>query len=129
MPTDDKATNKFKGPTYHYGPNGEAEIFHHSDHVPKGWTPHPKAADEAQDGDEKQPDPKTGDGAAALPMKKKDIVAALSEGGIDFNSRASAGDLYTLLLENLRKVLTEAEIAFAPEADAPALLELLPKPE
>jgi hypothetical protein len=33
--------NTFKGPTFRYGPNGEAKIFHDSRGVPEGWLDHP----------------------------------------------------------------------------------------
>lgn len=128
MPTDPKApNNKFAGPTFRYGPNGAAEIFHHSDDVPEGWTDNP--ADHAEKAEKPPAPPKAADNDAALPMTKKQVVEALADGGIEFKPRASHAALYELLVENLRKALTEAEIAFAADADATALLELLPKPE
>lgn len=36
--------NKFLGPTFRYGPNGEAEIFTNSDDVPAGWADSPQKA-------------------------------------------------------------------------------------
>lgn len=98
---------------------GEVKLCHKADDVPEGWIDtHP-----ANLANVAQPAP------VKLPMKRKDIVAALSEGGITFDVKSPTYDLYALLVENLKAALTEAEIEFAADADANTLLGLLPKPE
>lgn len=66
---------------------------------------------------------------AKLPMKKADIITALTEGGIAHDPAAKAIVLYDALLASLKAHLTEAEVEFPENATAPELLALVPKPE
>lgn len=103
---------------------GEMRVFTKADDVPEGWIDtHP--CNITADAVGKAPTAPTSN----LSMKRKQVVRALTDGGIDFAADASHADLYALLVEKLQATLTEAEIAFDPAADAAALLELLPKPE
>lgn len=43
MNTDDK-----NWPAWHYGPNGESQIFQSEDEVPAGWEDHPSKHDQAE---------------------------------------------------------------------------------
>jgi hypothetical protein len=110
-----------KFPGYRWHPeSGDCRIFDKAEDVPEGWLEsHPGSLDQAAPAADKAYD--------ALPLSKKEIVAALDEGGVSFKKNAPVAALYALLMENLKKALTEQEIAFPEDADAKALMDLFPK--
>jgi hypothetical protein len=114
--------NKFKGPTYRYGPNGEGQVFNHSDDVPEGWlddpTKHEAPAKQASEAAPAQPD-----------MTRKEIVAALQSGGLQFDARANVATLYAQLTEAVKKALADSGVDPVPDLPTKQLLELLPAPE
>jgi len=112
---------KFAGPSYYYGPDGEAKIFHDSDEVPAGWLDDPKKHKAKPEVVQKPED--------VLGMTKAEIVAALNEGGIAFQKNASAKTLHDLLRASVITALTEAGTEFDPQADTKALYGLLTPPE
>lgn len=103
---------------------GESQVFHDGDTVPEGWLDH-HPEDTRHAAVEKQPDPKAKT-VTALPMTRDEIKAALDAGEVPYAKNAKDQTLYDLLVESLRKHLTEAQIEFDPAADAKALLALVP---
>lgn len=68
--------------------------------------------------------------ATALSMTRKEIVAALDQGGIQFNPRAKAVELHDLLVAKVKEVLTNMELEFDDACtDAKTLLGLIPPSE
>jgi hypothetical protein len=110
----ERVENTFKGPTYRYGPNGEAEIFTDSTLVPAGWTDTPTSA-----GEEAPPAP------ADHGMARADIVAALKAGNIQFKANAKTSTLYDDLLGALISHAAAQEITVPEGATAPDILKLL----
>ena len=106
----------------------ESRVFYQAGDVPKGWiNTHPnnlavavnqEAESEAPAADKAAPD-----------MTRKEIVAALTDGGIPFDPASKVVVLHELLITEVKRVLTEAEIEFDAASPTKALLELLPKPE
>ncbi len=58
-------------------------------------------------------------------MSRDDVVAALTEGGVEFDNEASDADLQKLLDDKVRAVLTEQGVEFDPNANTKTLLGLL----
>lgn len=102
-------------PTMAWHPKtGENKIFNSSSEVPEGWLDtHPNNVAEK----------------SAPDMTRKEIIAALSSGGIQFDERANKETLYEVLTDAVKKALTEAEITFNPALTTKQLLDLLPSPE
>lgn len=109
----------------------ESRTFNHPDEVPEGWLDthpeHPSLKVVA-----KPPGVINVKGSGAplkappLDMTRKEITAALDQGGVQYDAQAKVADLYPLLTESVKKFLTEAEIEFDPAAGTKALLALLP---
>ena len=116
--------NTFKGPTYRYGPNGEAKIFNDSNDVPEGWLDHHPTPAEAAEIAVIVPG-----ASAAIPMTREEIIAALEGGGIGYKRNAGTKALYDQLTVKVKEHLVEREIAFPAGADTKALLELLSSEE
>lgn len=108
-------------PTMAWHPEtGENQIFNHPSEVPEGWLDtHPSNVKAAV----KQ------EGNKPLSMTRKEIVAALNDGGLSFDNKAPVKALYAQLTDAVKAVLTEAQVQFDPNADTKDLLALLPKPE
>lgn len=115
-----KVSSVFPGMRWH-PQTGESRVFDKAEDVPEGWiNTHPASlpAEAA---------PAGADETASLNMTRKEIVAALEEGGIQFNPRHGVKALYALLVENLKKALTEMDVPFnADTTDAKELLGLFP---
>jgi hypothetical protein len=116
----DKNVNTFKGPTYMYGPKGEAEIFNDSTLVPEGWL---DSADKFKPADPEKVKQPTG--AAAVPMTREEIIVALKAGNVAFKGNAGTQGLYAALLDALKAHCLAQEIAVPEGATAPDLLKLL----
>lgn len=112
------------GPTMAWDKDGNSQVFPSAAEIPEGFSDrHPADLAHSTLKEPTPPKPNT------LPMTKAEIVEALKAGGIEAKPNMGAKALYDLLLTSLRDVLTESQIAFDPEADAPALLKLVPKNE
>src|SRR5581483_9866922 len=111
-------TNTKSAPTMAWHPEtGENRVFPHPSEVPEGWLDtHPSNASKAAEGGDKNPGDK-------LPMTRKEIVAALNDGGISFDKQAKTSALYAQLLDAVKSALTEAGVEFDVNADAKVLLE------
>lgn len=115
-------------PAYKWHPeNAEQRLFHKAGDVPEGWLDtHPaNLANVTKPEAEKAPAAEP----AKLDMTRKEIVAALADGGIKFDPASKVAVLYELLKTEVKRVLVDAEIEFEADAGTKALLELLPKPE
>lgn len=110
-------------PAFKWHPKtGESQIFNAEHEVPDGWLDtHPDNVKADEKADDKTPL------SAKLPMTKKEIVKALVEGGIDYDTAAPASVLYGFLDEKLREHLTAAQVEIPEGADVPALLALIAK--
>lgn len=105
---------------------GEYVICQNESEVPEGYLDtHPNNLPAVKAADA----PAASSALVVLPMKKADIITALTEGGIQFDPKAKAIVLYEALLASLQAHLTEAEVEFPENATAPELLALVPKPE
>lgn len=126
-------------PTMKWHPEtGEATTFNHPSEVPAGYVDtHPNNLSEA---DRKAAVEALNKPAAvvvtpAVPDKsglcltRKEIAAELSEGGIQFAKNEPTQALYDKLMAALKEHLTIAEVPFHEDADAKALLALVPPPE
>lgn len=103
---------------------GESRLFDKAGDVPEGWLDtHPANLARVQADAAAAPKP------VKLSLSRTEIQAALREGGIDHNIKASTKDLHDLLRERCIKHLTEGGIEFDAAADTKTLLELIPKPE
>lgn len=93
---------------------GECKTFATAAEMPEGWLDcHPSSLPE-----------KPADQA----MTRKEITAALNDGGISFKPTASTASLYDLLVDSLKTALVTAEIYFdSASTDARALMGLFPK--
>ena len=102
-------------PAMYWPPEGEPKVFNTASEVPAGWTPyHPANAP-------------TGATEAAPSMTKKEVVAALKQGDIAHDPKASHESLYALLLSGVKTALTDSKIAFDDgETDVKKLLGLFP---
>lgn len=100
----------------------EPTTFDHPDDVPAGYLDHPAAAPA-------KPVPDEAETAVTLPLNRKEIRAELDEAGITYDKSAKTGDLYTVLVDALKAHLNEAEVEYPADADAKALLALVPKPD
>src|ERR1700704_1324572 len=89
--------NEFAGPTYRYGPKGEAQIFTDSRDVPEGWQDHPSAFA-----------PKAGKVANTddNALSRDELKAALTAGGIQYQQNAGTAALASLLRTKVLEVLT-----------------------
>lgn len=106
---------------------GENRVFHKSGDVPEGWLDtHPANVDSVTKEVEAAPPSVL---KAPLDMTRKEIVAALTEGGITFDPASKVVVLYELLTAEVNRVLTEEGIEYDPTAGTKKLLEILPKPE
>lgn len=110
-------------PALYWPPDGGAPVTYNSAaDVPTGWLPqHPKHFD----GQKKPPAASTP--AAAIPMDKPSILAALKAGNVPYSANIGQQAAYNLLVSSLKKHLTEAGIQFPETATGPELLALLPK--
>lgn len=114
--------------------SGESAVFHNAADVPEGWLDtHPNNAKRvpanaapAQPAVKAPAPDKKGNG---LPMTREQITIALLEGGVQFKRSSDDKALYATLMTALKKVLDDQGVKYDPKANAPALLELLPKPE
>lgn len=61
-------------------------------------------------------------------LKREEIIKELTNGGVQFRSSEATPVLYKRLVESLKKALSESGIKYPADADAKALLELLPPP-
>lgn len=109
----------------------ENRIFHKAEDVPEGWLDtHPKNVTAAEEVEKTAYKPAVKAPAAkSIPMDRKEILAALADGGVTPAKNASNAQLYSQLQDALKLALTEMGKEFPADADAKALLELLPKPE
>lgn len=116
-------------PAMMWKPDGSSYVANSAAEVQPDSTPyHPdsapapevvKQADKSEAGNKTQ---------AQFPIKRRDVVKHLQEGGIQFDNTASHAELYALLLTAVKNALIASEVPFDAEStDAPALLELLPK--
>lgn len=111
-------------PTMAWHPEtGESKIYNHPSEVPEGWL------DTHPDNVPKAPKPAPSPVEDKLPMTRKEIVAALTEGGLQFDPKAPVKVLYAQLTDAVKSALTDAGVSFDDAADTKALLEKLPKPE
>lgn len=122
----DKRAHDMAYPAMKWHPEtGEARAFTKAGDVPDGWLDtHPnnisvvdKAAANNKDVVGKP---------VPLPLTRKEMVAALQQGGIAFDPAAKVDVLYAVLTEAVKKFLTDAEIEFDPALDTKALLALVP---
>jgi hypothetical protein len=58
-------------------------------------------------------------------MTRGEVIDALKDGGIEFDAKLKAADLYDLLATRLEAALTARGITFEPNSDARDLLNLL----
>lgn len=111
-------------PTMAWHPEtGESKIFKHPSEVPEGWL------DTHPDNVPKVVKPAAPVADDKLPMTRKEIVAALTDGGLQFDAKAPVKVLYAQLTDAVKSALTDAGVEFDAAADTKALLEKLPKPE
>lgn len=109
----------------------ESRTFNHPSEVPEGWLDthpeHPSLKVPVKPPGVINPKGSKAPEAAKVPldMTRKEITAALDEGGVKYDPQAKVADLYPLLTENVKKALLEAEIEFDPNAGTKALLALL----
>lgn len=124
--------NETKAPTMAWHPEtSESRIFNHPSEVPEGWlNTHPSnvSKEDAKPVSVSKEPVKPAD-ADKVPMTRKEIAAALSDGGVAFDPKQSVKVLYTQLTEAVKTALTDSGVEFDPAADTKALLEKLPKPE
>lgn len=71
-------------PARYFGPNGATEVFASEADVPEGWEDHPEKVGVTK--------------IEPLPLKRKQIVAALREKGVEFDPEQSSQELYDLLV-------------------------------
>ena len=108
-------------PAMYWNPEtSEPRVFDAPEDVPAGWLPHHPANAPAAPPPAK-PAPK-----ASVPMTRAEIVAALDAGNVPYTSTTSDARLYKLLVSSLQTHLTEQGIKYPANADAFALLALVP---
>lgn len=110
-------------PSMRWSPTGEARTFNAEHEVPEGW------ADKHPSDPNHTPPAEPQNGAApaeTLPMTRDEITVALTAGGIDFFPNTGTKKLYALLTARVQAVLTTRGIEFPADADARALLALIP---
>lgn len=109
---------------------GEATVFNKSQDVPDGYL-------------DEHPDNLSGtaraEAVAAAAVKppasdelcltREEIMAELHESGLSYKKNTPTKALYDMLVEALKEYLAENEVEFPADADAKALLALVPKPE
>lgn len=107
---------------------GEARVFNAAHEVPEGWLdahpndPKAKAAEPAGDS--------AGEGEPAKEdLTRAQIIAALTEGQIEFSKNARTGPLYVKLTEAVKANLAARNITFEQDAPTSALLELAKAPQ
>lgn len=106
----------------------ENRVFQKAGDVPEGWLDtHPANVDNVSKQEVEVTPPAVL--KAPLDMTRKEIVAALTEGGITFDPASKVVVLYELLTAEVNRVLTEEGIEYDPTAGTKKLLEILPKPE
>lgn len=112
---------------------GESRVFNTAADVLEGWLDtHPANATRVDAIAAAKPSAKPAaapKGSNGLPMTREEITIALLEGGVQFKRNHDDKRLYDTLMAALKKALDERGVQYAPDATAPALLELLPKPE
>lgn len=127
-------SNRKDAPVMKWHPEtGKPHTFAHPDDVPAGYVDeHPNnlepAARKAAVAKLKA-EKKAGRVEQSKPLDRKEVVAALTEGGIQFDGNAETADLDKILADALKEHLTAAEVEFPSDANTRDLLALVPKPE
>lgn len=110
-------------PTMRWHPEtGEAQTFGPDDPVPEGWLDHhpddvsKNPAPAVVEDDEDDPN---------APLTKREVVAALTEGGLEFNKNAKVADLTEQLVTALKAALKAGNVEFADDTSPRALLALV----
>lgn len=118
-------------PTMRWHPEtGESATFGPDDPIPEGWLPHhpddtaKTAALAALAPKPKEPPEGKGDDPNA-PLLKREVVAALKMGGLEFNENDRVADLTDQLVAALKAALTNGKVQFAEDASPRALLALV----
>jgi hypothetical protein len=105
---------------------GVSTLFHTPESVPAGYLDvHPKNLSD----EDRQAAIDAASGKVALPLTRAEIMEELTEAGVKFKPKATTDQLYELLVSELTNHLTEIGVEFPADADAKALLALVPKPE
>lgn len=109
-------------PTMAWHPEtGENKVFNHPSEVPAEWLDtHPSNKPKEV---EKAP------AAKPEPMTRDEIVAALSDGGVEFDDKSKTKVLAEILRKSVIAALTSAEVEFDADASTKDLLAKLPSPE
>lgn len=108
-------TEKFAPVMAWHPETGENRIFNYPSEVPADWLDtHPNNVVKPK----ADPD-----------MTKDEIMAALTEGGVQFDPKAKTKVLAATLRSAVEKALVSAEIDFGPDQPTKELLALLPPPE
>lgn len=121
-------------PTMMWHPEtGKPTTFDHPDDVPAGYVDtHPQNLEPAERKAaiaKLRVEKKTKGAPEAKPLTRKELVAALTEGGIEFDGNAETAALDKTLADAIKAHLTEAEVEFEADADTRTLLSMVPKPE
>lgn len=101
---------------------GESKVFKKGEEIPDGWLDHHPNDEEKggagpkRDAPEKDP-----------PLERDEVIAALKEGGVNFNEQATTRQLDNALKGALRKALTAAkrEDEFDKDTSTRALLAIV----
>lgn len=126
--------NTKPAPTMAWHPEtGKSKVFNHPDEVPVGYVDtHPnnlEPADRQAAIAKLKAEKAAGRVAPAKPLTRKEVVAALTEGGITFDGRADTAALDNVLGDALKAHLAAAEVEYPSDANTRELLALVPKPE
>jgi sugar lactone lactonase YvrE len=112
---------------------GKSKVFDHPDDVPAGYvSEHPnnlEPADRKAAIAKLKAEKKAGKVEKAEPLTRKEIIAALTDGGLPFDGNAETVDLDKALSDALKEHLQAAEVLYPSDADTRELLTLVPKPE
>lgn len=103
---------------------GENQTFTDDESAPEGWLDHHPLdpAHKAGPTPAPEPEPVVPVAAPDAPLTKKELVAALTEGGIVFDKGAEAADLDAVLRDALTAALTAAKVDFELKASTRELL-------
>lgn len=109
---------------------GKSQIFDHPDDAPAGYVDeHPNNMEPAdrKAAVAKLRNEKKTKGEAPKPLTRKEVIASLTDGGIEFDGNAETPALEKTLADALKVHLTEAGVEFEADADTRTLLTMVPK--
>lgn len=117
-------------PTMRWHPEtGEPQEFGPDDAIPDGWLEyHPNDTAKAPKADAAPKDPppaKTPADDPNAPLLKREVIAALEMGRLEFDKNATVPVLTEQLVTALKAALTAGNVAFAEDASPRALLALV----